>query len=134
LRIFLICWACVAVVLLPLDAVWLRTMRPFYEGQLGGLLLPSPRLGAAIAFYVLYAAAVAFFAVLPNLAVPSWTTVALHGAFLGLAAYGTYDATNYATLKDFTFSVMAVDWAWGTLLTSVSATAAWLLIRKFELA
>ena len=36
-------------------------------------------------------------------------------------AYGTYEFTNYATLKDWRPSMVLTDGLWGTLLTAVSA-------------
>jgi uncharacterized membrane protein len=45
------------------------------------------------------------------------------GALFGFFAYATYDMTNLATLRDWPVAVTAVDMAWGTFLTGVSATA-----------
>lgn len=115
----------VALCLFPLDIIWLKTMRPFYESQMGNILLPEPRLAAAAAFYCLYAIGVAFFAVMPNLQGGTILGAALYGALLGALAYGTYDATNYATLRDFPLTIMAVDWLWGIALTAASAAGAW---------
>jgi uncharacterized membrane protein len=117
-----------AVVMFPLDLVWLRTMRPFYESQMGSIMLAEPRLAAAVLFYLVYAVGIAFFAILPNLGSGTIWTVAGYGAVLGLVAYGTYDATNYATLKDFPVSIMIVDWTWGTILTAGVAAAGWRLM------
>ena len=36
-------------------------------------------------------------------------------------AYGTYEFTNLATLKDWTWRMVATDLVWGTLLTGTSA-------------
>ena len=88
----------VALCLFPLDFIWLKMMRPYYESQMGNILLSEPRLAAAAAFYCLYAVGVAFFAVMPNLQSGSMLGATLYGALLGAVAYGTYDATNYATL------------------------------------
>lgn len=118
----------VALVMLPLDLFWLRAMRPFYESRMGSIMLPEPRLAAAVLFYVVYSIGVAFFAVVPNLGTGTIWTAAGYGAFLGFVAYGTYDATNHATLRDFPISVMVVDWAWGTALTAVVAAAGWRLV------
>jgi uncharacterized membrane protein len=118
-----------AIVMFPLDFLWLRTMRPFYESQMGSIMLAEPRLAAAIAFYLVYAVGVAFFAIVPNLASGTIWTAAGYGAALGLVAYGTYDATNYATLKDFPVTVMIVDWLWGTVLTATVAAAGWYLMN-----
>lgn len=117
-----------AVVMFPLDFLWLRTMRPFYESQMGSILLSEPRITAAVLFYLVYAIGIAFFAIIPNLGSGTIWTAAGYGAALGLVAYGTYDATNYATLKDFPLSVMIVDWTWGTALTAVVAAAGWRLV------
>ncbi len=117
-----------AVVMFPLDFLWLRTMRPFYESQMGSILLSEPRITAAVLFYLVYAIGIAFFAIIPNLGSGTIWTAAGYGAALGLVAYGTYDATNYATLKDFPLSIMIVDWTWGTALTAVVAAAGWRLV------
>jgi uncharacterized membrane protein len=132
MRLFLLTWAAAALVMLPIDFVWLRSMRWFYEQQMGDILLAEPRLWIAVVFYIMFAAAIAFFAVMPNLDQPSWVLAAAYGAFLGFAAYGTYDATNHATLKQFPITIMAVDWVWGTFLCAVTATAAWRIVLAFR--
>ncbi len=118
-----------ALVMFPLDYLWLRNMRPFYESQMGTILLAEPRLSAAALFYVIYAGGVAFLAIMPNLGAGTLWTAAGYGAVLGMVAYGTYDATNYATLKDFPITVMIVDWVWGTLLTATVAAGGWYLMN-----
>lgn len=130
MRVFLISAAVTAAILLPLDFLWLRTMRPFYEAQMGAMLLPEPRLLPAVLFYIVFAAGLAFFAVWPHLTGGSFLKAAAYGACLGFIAYGTYDATNYATLKDFPLRVMLVDWSWGTVLSATSAGVAWLVLSK----
>jgi uncharacterized membrane protein len=39
-----------------------------------------------------------------------------------LFAYGTYDLTNYATLKPWTLQLAATDMVWGMVLTAVAST------------
>jgi uncharacterized membrane protein len=36
-------------------------------------------------------------------------------------AYGTYELTNLATLRDWTWRMTLTDLAWGTVLTAVAA-------------
>jgi uncharacterized membrane protein len=122
----------VALILFPLDMVWLKLARPFYESQMGAILLPEPRIAIAAVFYLVYTVGIAFFAVLPNLQSATIWNAIFYGAFLGLIAYGTYDVSNYATLKDFTLHVMIVDWTWGTILTATSSAGAWALYRWFS--
>jgi uncharacterized membrane protein len=118
--------------MLPLDVVWLSTMgRTFYKEQLGSLLLERPAMLPAVAFYLLYAAGVVFFAVMPAVREQSLLTALLNGAVLGLVAYATYDLSNMATLKGFTTAVGLVDLAWGTALTALTAFSATLLGRWF---
>jgi uncharacterized membrane protein len=52
------------------------------------------------------------------------------GALLGLAAYGTYDLTNQATLRGWSTLVTIVDMAWGASLTATVATVATLVARR----
>lgn len=63
------------------------------------MLAESFRVAPAIVFYLLYAAGLTFFAVLPGLAEGGWRKALIWGGLLGLFAYGTYDLTNLATLK-----------------------------------
>lgn len=114
-----------AAILFPMDFIWLKTMRPFYESQLGDTLLREPRVAVAAGFYLLYTVGVAFFVVRPNLVDGTVWTALAQGAFFGLVAYGVYDLTNHATLKAFPLKVVMVDLAWGTVLTAVTAGGAW---------
>lgn len=127
LRTYLIATAMVAIVMFPLDFLWLKLSHSFYVGQIGSLLIERPRLSAAAIFYVIYAFGLAFFVVVPTVQGGTLMSVAARGALLGLLAYGTYDASNYATLKAYTLSITVVDWTWGTVLTAVSSAIAWKL-------
>jgi uncharacterized membrane protein len=126
---FLKAWAGTAVFLLAIDAVWLGLVaRGFYARQLGDLMLDQPRLGIAVIFYVMYSAVVVLLASAPAFRSGSLTDALMLGAILGFAAYGTYDITNMATLKNWPLMMSLVDMAWGTLLTAaVSAVGFWML-------
>ncbi len=120
---YLIAYASTLVVLLVVDFAWLSVMgKAFYKKALGDIMLESFRLGPALAFYVLYAGGVVYFAVLPAVASGAWTTALLHGGLLGLIAYGTYDLTNMASLRNWTIQLAAVDMAWGAALTAGAAS------------
>ena len=71
------------------------------------------------------------FAIAPALKDTAWQTAALYGALFGVFAYGTYELTNYATLKDWPFAMVAVDLAWGTALSAIAATAGYAAARQF---
>lgn len=116
-----------AVCMLVLDAIWLSISAPrLYRPLLGDLLADNFRLAPAIAFYVLYVAGMVVLAVLPAMDTGRWQTAAIHGLVLGLVAYGTYDLTNQATLRQWPAVITVIDLAWGAALTSLSATAGYL--------
>lgn len=106
------------VSLLVIDSVWLFSMRPFYKKYIGYLMGESFKWGAAVVFYPLYALAIVIFIVAPALRnQTSLIHTFLLGALLGLTAYGAYDLTNHATIKDWSIVMTLVDMLWGAVLT-----------------
>jgi uncharacterized membrane protein len=120
------------VVFLVLDALWLGVVaRGFYREQLGDLMRPDVRWGAALLFYLLFIAAVLVFVVLPALERGSLAYAIGMGAFFGLVAYATYDLTNLAVLRGFPAKVAVVDMAWGAAVTAATSGAAFLVGRQW---
>lgn len=110
-----------------IDMLWLLGPgRPFYVAELGAIMRATPNIPAAIAFYLIYAAGLVFFAVQGALASGNPTQALLHGALLGLMAYATYDLTNLAVMNGFTLKIAIIDMVWGSLL---SGTVAWLTAK-----
>jgi len=133
MKTVLIAYAGTLVSLLIADAIWLGLVaRTFYRDQLGELMLPSPNLAIASVFYVFFAMAIVLLAVMPGIKANSLLTALGYGAVLGLAAYGTYDITNLATLKGWPPIVSAVDVAWGTFVTAFAASCGLLACRYFS--
>lgn len=131
MRTMLIAYVSAALVFFGLDFVWLsRVAIGFYRSQVGELLRDRPNMPAAAAFYLLYIAGIVYFAVMPGLQKESLAVACLNGALLGLIAYGTYDVTNLATLKNWSLSVSIVDMLWGTVLTALSASAAYWVVAR----
>lgn len=127
---FIVAYASTGLVFLALDALWLGFMSSrVYRPLIGELMAEQPNWPPAVLFYVLYIAGVVVFAVQPALASGRWTTALALGAFLGLVAYGTYDLTNHATLRNWPLAMTAIDLAWGTLLTALATTAGMLITR-----
>ena len=128
----LIAYMSAALVFFGLDFVWLsRVAIGFYRSQIGETLRDRPNMLAAGLFYLFYIAGIVYFAVLPGLQKDSLAVACLNGALLGLIAYGTYDMTNLATLKNWSLSVSIVDMLWGTVLTALSASAAYWVVSRF---
>lgn len=125
LRQFAIAYAAAAVVFLVLDAIWLTLMADrLYRPAIGHLMLERFALAPAAAFYAIYLAGVVVFAVSPALGSGRWLTALGLGALLGFMAYATYDLTNQATLKDWSWTVTIADLCWGTFVTAVAAAVA----------
>lgn len=119
-----------AAVFFGLDFIWLGFLAiGFYRTEIGALLLERPNVAAAGAFYVFYVVGIVGFAVLPALNAQSWLSALVAGVALGLIAYGTYDMTNLATLKDWSWKVSIVDLAWGGFVTGSAAVAGYWAAR-----
>ncbi|MBB3963783.1 MULTISPECIES: DUF2177 family protein [Rhizobium] len=119
--------------LLVLDAIWLGIVaRTFYRDQLGDLMLPSPNLGIAAIFYLFFAVAVVVLAVYPAITSGSAWTAVIYGLILGLAAYGTYDVTNLATLKNWPPLMSIVDLVWGGFITAMTAAGGFFAVRALS--
>lgn len=122
MKSYLIAYAATAIAFLAIDAVWLSNMaNVFYRPVMGDMLAPSFRLAPAILFYVIFVFGLVFFAVRPGLLANSGMVTLLHGALLGFVAYATYDLTNQATLKNWSWTLTIADLIWGSVLSAVSA-------------
>lgn len=121
------------VAFLAIDFVWLGLVaRQFYQKHLGFLLADQPNWWAAIVFYLVFVVGIVLFCIDPALQAGSiWKAVTL-GAFFGFVTYGTYDLTNYATLKDWPAVVTIVDLCWGAALSSSVSCLGYLAGRWFE--
>jgi len=126
----LVLYLVTAIVFLGIDAVMLRTfLRPLFEARLGDWLLEDIRVVPAVLFYLFYVGGVMWFVSLPALKEGAPVNALLGGALLGALAYGTYEFTNYATLTRWAPQMVAIDVAWGAVLTGVSAWAGVMVAR-----
>lgn len=123
-------YAAALVLFVIMDLVWIKLVTgPIFTRSLGDMMLDDPRPLPAAAFFVFYLAGLFYLAILPAVAAGSWSLAAMNGALLGLIAYGTYDATNLATLRRWTVQMAVVDVAWGMFSSSVTAVAAFTIYR-----
>lgn len=132
-KTYLAAYVATAAAFLAVDAVWLSVMAPqLYRPLLGDLLAENFDVVAAALFYVLYVSGIVFFAVRPALADGRAATAALNGAVFGLCAYGTYDLTNQATLRNWPAIITVADLFWGTILTATAATVGFLAASRLR--
>ena len=113
----------VSVIFLLADAVMLRAViQPIFARHLGEALYPGGfRLVPAVLFYLVYMGGVLWFAAWPGFRDGLPAQAALNGAILGLVAYGTYELTSWAVMRDWHPQMVAVDLAWGTAVTALAA-------------
>lgn len=115
-------YATTAAVFLILDAIMLTLfMKTLFSRHIGALMMADIRFGAAAAFYLAYVAGLLYLVSVP--ALRTGAPVLLPAMVIGAMAYGTYEFTSYAIMKDWHWSMVAADVTWGTVLTGLSAWA-----------
>jgi len=112
-----------SLIFLIADAVMLRgVIQPIFARHLGdGLYEGGFRLVPAVLFYFTYMFGVLYFAGWPALRDGVPVQALVNGAALGFVAYGTYEFTSWAVMRDWHPQMVAVDLAWGTAVTGLSA-------------
>ena len=120
-------YLCALLAFTAVDMVWLSIMAGrFYRPTLGDILLADVNLKVAVVFYLLYPIGLLIFAIAPALKTGDLKDALIMGALFGFFAYATYDLTNQATVRNWSFALTLVDVAWGAFasgLTAVVATA-----------
>lgn len=121
-------YALTTVIFLVLDGAMLTLhMQPLFKRFIGPLLLEDIRIVPAAAFYLAYIAGLLYLVSLP--ALKSGGSVLIPAAIVGAMAYGTYEFTSYAIMKDWSPEMVATDVIWGTVLTAGSAWGGLALTR-----
>lgn len=111
-----------AVLFLAVDAVMLRSvMAPLFERHIGHIMLDDIRFGAAAVFYLFYVAGLVYLVSWSALNANAPLAALIGGAILGAVAYGTYEFTSYAILRDWSLQMVAADTVWGAALTGGAA-------------
>lgn len=117
-----ILYASTLLVFLAIDIIGItQIIRPVFERHVGTLLADPFRLGPAAVFYAAYVMGVLYFVSMPALAENRPGKALIDGALIGLMCYGTYEFTNYATLRDWSMQQVVTDTIWGGFLTGLSA-------------
>ena len=121
-------YAFTAVIFLVLDALMLRFhMAPLFQRYIGAQMLEDIRIVPALAFYAAYVAGLLYLVSVP--ALKTGAPVLVPAVILGLMAYGTYEFTSYAIMKDWSLRMVITDVTWGGVLTGLSAWGGLALTR-----
>ena len=121
-----------SILFLIIDLIWLSfSVKYFYKPQLGSLLNEKPVMWAAVLFYLIYVVGLAIIILQPAIKQDSITQAFFTGTVFGIVAYGTYNFTNMATIRNWSPYVVLVDIIWGGFLTGTSSALGIYLSKKF---
>ena len=127
----LILYALTAIIFLVIDAIGLKMLvKPVFDRHVAHLLADPIRILPAVIFYLGYVAGLLWFVSVPSLRNGDPFAALVGGVLLGLLAYGTYEFTNYATLRDWSVQQVIVDTIWGGALTGFAAWAGVTIVRS----
>lgn len=109
--------AILAIIYSVAELCWLSLMAPFYERQFARFG-QAPPLGvrsvpAAVGAYAVLLGAFYVLVLRSREVAGVWHGVS-RGLAFGIAVYGVYNLTNKATLRGYSWTMVAVDTAWGT--------------------
>ena len=116
----LILYVATLLVIVPIDFLFLGVVaKGLFTSQVGDML-GTVRLAPAILFYLLYVAGILIFVSATLDA--TWHTTLLYGALFGFFCYMTFELTSMSLLKQWSYTVVVVDIAWGTFVTALAST------------
>ena len=113
-----------------IDVFWIYFVAtPMYKQEVSSLM--ELKIPPALLFYVIFLLGLIFFVVNPNQD-NTLLNVFLIGAFFGLATYGTYDLTVYASMNIFSLKLVVADILWGMFISGAVATLTVFTINKLN--
>ena len=119
---FGLAWLAAFVAMVVLDGIWLGLVaKGMYQREMGALMADPVRMAPIVAFYLLFPVALVYLTLFN--APSGWLDAIVRGAVLGLAAYGAYDLTNLAIVRDWPLRISMIDWAWGAVICAAAAAA-----------
>ena len=131
-KLLIISFIFVSTIFLIIDVLWLSiTVKSLYRPALGSLLKDKPVMWAAVLFYIIYMIGLALIILKPALTNDSVLQALWTGVIFGIVAYGTYNLTNMATIKNWSASIVWIDMIWGGLLTGFSSAVGIYLTKVF---
>jgi len=97
-----------AIILVAIEAVYLRVMLPYFDSQVkkiqGKEITPRPY--SVVIVYIIIITGLYYFIIGPNKSYKD-------GAFFGLVIYGIFNFTNHALFDNYSLSLVIIDLIWG---------------------
>ena len=121
----LIGFVTVLISLLIADVIWLGSMMEgLYRPAMKTLLAPEVNYIGVVGFYLIYTLGVLGLIVLPHCDQADdkkGLSLSLKAMLFGLCAFGTYDMTALAVIRDWPLALSFIDMAWGAVTTLIAA-------------
>lgn len=130
LPVYLLPFFVTLILFASVDFLWLINTNLMYKKYLAHLLNPTVNWIGILLFYPLYALGLYVFVIKQFGQHSSLAQLFFYGAFFGIVTYGTYDLTNYATLKEWPGFLVVVDMLWGAFISG-SVSVATVCILKW---
>jgi uncharacterized membrane protein len=128
---FVAAYLAALIVMAVLDAIWLGWLGfDMYKQEIGPLMLETPKWLPASLFYLLYPLGLVFLAL--HVRQLSLGEAVLRSAVVGLVAYGVYDLSNLATLRDWSVKVCIVDMLYGACASGMAGFVAFKAAGRFR--
>lgn len=117
------------LVMLPIDVIWLFSMKNVYDKWLSGFdrVINFP---AVILVYLFIPFGLSFLIVSKHFGNSPNIHILTEAFVYGVCAYAVYDLTNLATLKNWSIPMSVVDIVWGGVLCSITTFIALTLSNK----
>ena len=104
-----------AIILVAIEAVYLRVMLPYFDSQVkkiqGKEITPRPY--SVVIVYIIIITGLYYFIIGPNKSYKD-------GAFFGLVIYGIFNFTNHALLDNYSLSLVIIDLIWGMIICGIT--------------
>ena len=133
MKLLFISFIFVSIIFLIIDLIWLSfSIRYFYMPNLKNIPLnQKPVMWAGVLFYVLYVIGLTLVILRPALNDFSVSTALWTGIIFGIVAYGTYNLTNMAFIKNWSINVVFVDMIWGGFVTGISSALTIFIVKNY---
>lgn len=105
-----------SIVFILLDLIWLQ----YFTKIIGSMIEKIQNSPLKVNFYGAVLAYLIMVVAYYNLAFDGDQPNYFKSALLGLAIYGTYEFTNYATFSNWDLKVLGIDIAWGVTVSVLS--------------
>ncbi|MCK5811325.1 MAG: DUF2177 family protein [Clostridiales bacterium] len=120
------------IIFMIIDFLWLSIFaKKFYHKHLGYIMAKKQNMLATVIFYVVFIIGLVFFVINPAINKHSVVYAIFVGSFYGVVTYGTYNLTNFATIKNWPISITIIDLIWGGFLCGLISLTSYLLFINY---